>query len=496
MAYYHKGRFTGQIVALLSEKLIVEQMLKPASEVSTRNYWLERADGNVPAICEHQVAFALAGDASGRVKMVNEPFGKQGAEGPRVVARIPVKNTPFCFAMSALEQEVLGSKQPWHFTLALGLLSLLVAGSTIILWRFQTRNMLLNARLEETEKRESTIQEKNIRLEKEVRRRNIAELELRKYQGNLEQLVEERTIELKSTQKELVNKAIEAGRAQLSAMVLHNIGNAVTPLAVLMDSLNNNDIDQISFYLEKCRLELISKFQQPDGLSQNDSRTREVLAFLGELIGSLQQGARDRGETEDKIAVAVSYISEILTFQQNYAASENEIKSVVDLNAIIKDAIRMQAVSLEKRGIAVLNRLSSDPPRILVDKNRLMQLIVNIIKNGYEAIDQNEDESAEKVMTFCTIKQNGYSGFSIQDSGAGADEETIRHLFDFGHSGKGSSGFGLYYCKMFVEANQGWIEFKSKGSGRGAKVKVWFESAGRADESPGMKQTGIEQRGA
>lgn len=67
-------------------------------------------------------------------------------------------------------------------------------------------------------------------------RKNI-EVELCTHRENLEGLVKERTAELKKMQHELVNKAVEAGRAQISAMVLHNIGNAVTPVSVAVEKL-------------------------------------------------------------------------------------------------------------------------------------------------------------------------------------------------------------------------------------------------------------------
>jgi PAS domain S-box-containing protein len=76
--------------------------------------------------------------------------------------------------------------------------------------------------------------------------------ELRDYQEKLELMVEERTAELRKTQKELVSKAMEAGRAQLSAMILHNIGNAVTLVIAYLDSLKNADTDGMYRYMVKC----------------------------------------------------------------------------------------------------------------------------------------------------------------------------------------------------------------------------------------------------
>ena len=60
---------------------------------------------------------------------------------------------------------------------------------------------------------------------RDISERKKTDEELRRHRENLEQLVEERTRELEDTQQKLVEQAFESGRAQLGAMMLHNIGN-------------------------------------------------------------------------------------------------------------------------------------------------------------------------------------------------------------------------------------------------------------------------------
>jgi signal transduction histidine kinase len=95
---------------------------------------------------------------------------------------------------------------------------------------------------------------------------------------------------------------------------------------------------------------------------------------------------------------ALAYISEILSLQQTYASREQEVKELVDLNDLMDDAIRMQLGAMEKRRIIVKKQFDDSVPKLLIDKNRLMQVIVNFIKNSYEAIDARKNDTGEKVI--------------------------------------------------------------------------------------------------
>jgi len=302
------------------------------------------------------------------------------------------------------------------------------------------------------------------------------EEELKRYQEQLEQIVQERTSVLKETQKELINKAMEAGMAQMSAMVLHNIGNAMTPIKVHIEGVKLKELERTLHYLEECYLDLNDHSQDLNQYINEDPRGKEVFAYMRELISSLIKRETQMEETCNKIEGGVSYISDILALQQAYAASEQETRESISLNSLIHDAIRMQTGALEKRRITVKEDLSSNLPNLIIDKNRLMQVIVNFLKNSYEAIDELGDDDKEKVISFRSFAEDGNIGFQITDTGIGIEPERIGTIFEFGKSNKGSSGFGLHYCKIFVEANKGRVDLSSPGKGKGTTVKVVFKT--------------------
>ncbi|MDM8522266.1 PAS domain S-box protein [Desulfococcaceae bacterium HSG8] len=313
---------------------------------------------------------------------------------------------------------------------------------------------------------------------RDISERREAENELAKYRDDLEDMVRERTRDLKAAQEELIGKAtdagIEAGRSQLSAMVLHNIGNALTPLKVCMEEMKTDEPNQAVAYLEKCYADLADHAEQLE-YANNDPRGKEVFSYMGSLIGSLTASDDKRSARLDKMDTSVSYISEIITLHQSHAAVGQEIRERTDLNGLIEGSVRMQTGSLEKRGIVLEKNLASDLPKLIIDKNRLMQVVVNFIKNAYEAIDEMEGEDIKKVITIRTFADNRQLGFEITDTGIGIEPDQIHKIFEFGRSQKGSSGVGLHYCRMFVEANRGILDISSPGKGKGATVSVAFK---------------------
>ena len=285
--------------------------------------------------------------------------------------------------------------------------------------------------------------------------------------------------DLKEAQIQLVNKAMETGRTELAAVVLHNIGNALTPIKIYLDDMKGNEETMISVYLDKCYLELQAYFKKNRVFPENENREKAVFNYMGELLNSQSSQFKKRGETIKKIASAFSYVLETMLLQQSYAVKDKNFKEKASLSALLNDAVEIQSGAIMKRGITVVKNLGENLPEIIIDKNRLMQVLLNLIKNAYEAIDAIAEEQPEtiKKISIRTFVENGGVGFSISDSGIGIASGEADSLFEFGISQKGSSGIGLYYSKQFIEANNGFLGLESEGKGRGAKVTAIFIQA-------------------
>lgn len=282
----------------------------------------------------------------------------------------------------------------------------------------------------------------------------------------------------------LLNQAVEAGRSQLSAMILHNIGNAITPVSVYTERLKTRNSVNIHHYIAQCYYDLLEHKEHLTEYITTDSRGVEVLKYMGTLVKNLEIEDSKTTDIIDKIATGIEYVAQILTLQRTYSPGKATIRERININLLINDALKMQEILISRCNIDLKKSLLESMPHILIERHKLMQVIVNLIKNSCDAIEENRRQNGHviEITTYCNQDN---IGLRITDSGIGVDVERQNEIFDFGISSKGSSGFGLYYCKSFVEANSGTLTLESPGRYGGSTVTM---------EMPFIKTDNLEKR--
>ena len=336
---------------------------------------------------------------------------------------------------------------------------------------------------ERNEELTSEVHEKNEKLHEAVEMYKRTSEELRMHRDHLDEMVKERTVDLSKANQRLQHLVVKTTEmAEQAKMVLHNIGNATTPMKVQVELMRQDELEQLTLFLEKCYQLMNENIKKIDWFINESPKGMEIFKYMGELIDSLKGLKKQRDNFIARMNESVSYIAEILAMQQAYTTSENEVRGQIDLNVLIEDALRIQESTLQKRNITIIKDLSENSPKILIYKNKLMQVLMNLIKNSYEAIDNLAGKGEKSVISFKTFSSENFAGMQITDSGCGIEPDSMNNIFELGKSSKGSSGFGLYYCKLFVEENNGTLTLESPGQGRGTTVSIRFRVDAKRDE--------------
>ena len=131
-----------------------------------------------------------------------------------------------------------------------------------------------------------------------------------------------------------------------------------------------------------------------------------------------------------------------------------------DLNQIISETLRMEEGKFKYQNISVKTDYCCDRVMVLVDKDRLKQVLQNLMQNAAEAISDGGEIHIK------TGRQGDYAFFQIRDNGCGMDSEAIGKLFrPFFTSKRKGTGLGLPVSKKIIDDHGGSIRVHSRPGG-------------------------------
>jgi len=343
---------------------------------------------------------------------------------------------------------------------------------TLVIFAFVIQRILLPfvASKEELERSEAALRWARDELElrviertEELARANAA---LREAHDGLEVRVKERTQELKETQRRAVELARQAGMAELATNVLHNVGNVLnsintsaTILGERLQALRLPSLLKIAGMLEERRADLAT-------FMTVDERGRRLPEFLGKLGAHLSAQRDEMLTMTAALHRHVEHIRMIVELQQSYATSSSIVEAA-SLEELIEDAIRINGAALGRHGVS-LERQLVPLPRVMVDKHKLLQILLNLISNAKYAV--NDNPPGERRLTV-RLERPSDDRFRVQvcDNGMGIAPELLTKIFQHGFTTrKEGHGFGLHSCAIAARSMNGSLVAHSDGPGKGA----------------------------
>jgi PAS domain S-box-containing protein len=261
--------------------------------------------------------------------------------------------------------------------------------------------------------------------------------------NRLEQMVEDRTRQVKETHEKLLHQDKMSSLGKLSASVVHEINNPIAGILNLImlmqriaeeESLGRDQIEQFKHYLKLMETE-----------------TRRTSRIVSNLLAFARQ-------------------------------SKMEPKRV-NLNRLIDQTLFLNSNLLKIDGVKVENKLDPDLPDLLGSEDQLQQVFMNLVSNATEAMEG----AGGGVLTIESkhLLSDDSLQINFQDTGPGIPEENISKLFEpfFTTKKKGKGvGLGLSVAYGIIQEHGGSIYVKSKvGEGTVFQVKLPLKSVSNQD---------------
>ncbi len=215
-------------------------------------------------------------------------------------------------------------------------------------------------------------------------------------------------------------------------------------------------------------------------ISSLSHELRTPLTVIKEFISLMLEG-RGGALTEDQreylgiahknILRLTNLIENLLDFSRIESGKGLKLKfEPLRLNGVIEEAIMTLSQRLDEKGVAFENRLDPDIPMILGDRNRLVEVFINLIGNGVKFTPPGGKLSVD---SRGLTEKRDYLKVVFSDTGVGISPEDLSKVFDRFYQGQrtqegmiSGTGLGLAITKEILEAHGGSITAESKlGSG-------------------------------
>jgi PAS domain S-box-containing protein len=270
--------------------------------------------------------------------------------------------------------------------------------------------------------------------------------------------------ELERVHKQLVVASRQAGMADVATNVLHNVGNVLNSVNVSASIVSERvkkskctGLTRVATLLSEHAPDLAAFLTGPQG--------RNVPVYLKELAAEL---VAERDAASAELAVLrgnVEHIKEIVAMQQSYAR-RGGVTDRVDIRTLIEDSLRMNEGAFSRHGVTLVRDFADVPP-ITVDKHKVLQILVNLIRNAKYACD--DSPNSEKRVTVKVRVTDDTMVVAVVDTGVGIPAENLERIFSHGFTTrKDGHGFGLHSCALAAKELGGSLVGESAGPGKGA----------------------------
>ena len=270
---------------------------------------------------------------------------------------------------------------------------------------------------------------------------------------------------LNEVHRQLLEASRQAGMAEVATSVLHNVGNVLNSVNVssslIADQIRNSKVSSLP------KVVALLKEHETDlaGFFTTHPKGKQVPGYLTGLAAHLIEEQAEILREAGTLLSSVMHIKEIVAMQQNYARTSGLLESL-PVVALVEDALRMNADAIQRHHIKLVRDFAETPP-ILVQKHKVLQILVNLIRNAKHACD--DSGRLDKQITLRVTGGQGRIKISIIDNGVGIPVENLTRIFGHGFTTrKEGHGFGLHSSALAAKEMGGGLSAFSDGPGQGA----------------------------
>ncbi|MSU56960.1 MAG: PAS domain S-box protein [Pedosphaera sp.] len=289
--------------------------------------------------------------------------------------------------------------------------------------------------------------------------------------------------ELARLNSELMTASRQAGMAEVATGVLHNVGNVLNSVSVsatlVGDRLRQSKIANL------CRATAMLREQNGQLVEflTSDPKGKLLPEYLGTVADQLAREQTELIAEMNSVGQHIEHIKEIVAMQQSYAKISGAFENL-SAAGLVEDALRMNTAAFERHRIQVVREFDEKTPAVCVDRHKVLQILINLLRNAKYAMDGQKAHDKRLVIRVGLASPNRVK-ITVCDNGVGIAPENLIKIFGHGFTTKKDGhGFGLHSGANAAKEMGGSLTALSAGVGHGAEFTLELPVAATVQRRP------------
>lgn len=187
-----------------------------------------------------------------------------------------------------------------------------------------------------------------------------------------------------------------------------------------------------------------------------------ITNYSSASLRMLKSGAENQEDVEkalERINAQAHRAGEIIRRLRNFVRPEKTNLEVVNIASVIDEIIPLAELDARANNITLTVDVPPDLPEIMADQLQIQQVILNLLRNGVDAMKDSAPENRHLRMNAYCLASDEIC-IDIIDQGQGVPEHVKDNLFDAFFSTKSDGmGMGLAICQTIAKAHSGRLAF-------------------------------------
>lgn len=277
--------------------------------------------------------------------------------------------------------------------------------------------------------------------------------------------IKEAEKKMEGLHQQLVEASRQAGMTEVASSVLHNVGNVLNSVNVSFLLISEIVAKSKASSLLKVVALLHRHVDDLPGFFANDAKGRQLPDYLAGLAARLGEEHAEIQRELGTLAGNLQHIKEVIAMQQRSAKLLGLVETL-PAASLVEDALQLNLGALERHGITLVREFASVPP-VPVEKHKVLQILVNLIRNAKNACDDAGRPDKRIILRIAAGEK--CVKISVEDNGVGIMPENLTRIFQHGFTTRlEGHGFGLHSGALAARELGGSLEAFSRGPGQGA----------------------------